>query len=273
MKTNLAIIILVILAVGLGVGLMKRHNKAVEQEQASHTTISEFSNTVVQVKTKLAEQENVNAMLETNLLFVTQESRTLSNNLARTSAELSRTSADLIRTTATLKKVEATAAETQAAVERAQAELAQRNARIAELESERDGLSGKIDTLALSIKALEKNIADTERKLAASEGDRDFLIRELKRLQADKSDMERQMNDLAFLREQVKQLKQELSVAKRLEWIRRGIYGAGEIKKPGQLMNEGFTRPAPTPSYSLDVEIKREGGVSVAPQANPTPEQ
>jgi len=65
-----------------------------------------------------------------------------------------------------------------------------------------------------------KHRADTERKLAASEGDREFLLAELKRLQAEKVDLERQFNDLALLRDQIRKLKDELSIASRLEWIR-----------------------------------------------------
>ena len=43
-------------------------------------------------------------------------------------------------------------------------------------------------------------------------------------------DRERKEIIVDVLREQVKKLKDELSIARRLDWIRRGLYGATERK-------------------------------------------
>jgi hypothetical protein len=97
--------------------------------------------------------------------------------------------------------------------------------------------------------------------LEASEGDREFLLKELKRLQAEKSDLERQFNDLAMLRDQVRRLRDELSVSRRLEWIRRGLYGS---LKGGELLRKGFASASNTQTnFNLDVEIKRDGSATV----------
>ena len=82
--------------------------------------------------------------------------------------------------------------------------------------------------LNTSITSLESQIDNTKKKLAASEGDRDFLLNELKRLQTEKAELERKFNDLAVLRDQVRKLRDELSIARRLEWIRRGLYGSAK---------------------------------------------
>jgi chromosome segregation ATPase len=132
-----------------------------------------------------------------------------------------------------------------------------------------------MDGLTLDISNLGKQIADTEQKLAASEGDREFLLKELKRMQTEKAELERQFNDLSLLRTQVAKLKEELSIARRLEWIRMGIYGTQEKKGAEMLMSPviaGTTKPA----YNLNVELKQDGAATVItnstnPTSNPAP--
>ena len=76
------------------------------------------------------------------------------------------------------------------------------------------------------------------------------------------------MHDLAFLREQVKSLKAELSLKNRIEWIKRGLYGD---KKGSQLLNEGFKQSATKTNYNLNVEIKKDGSGRVVPPATNAP--
>src|SRR5437868_6465012 len=83
-------------------------------------------------------------------------------------------------------------------------EIAKRDSKIKELEGQNDEMTKKLTELNGSIGSLEKQIADTEKRLAASEGDRAFLLKELKRLQIEKAELERQFNDLVVLRDQVR---------------------------------------------------------------------
>jgi hypothetical protein len=101
--------------------------------------------------------------------------------------------------------------------------------------------------------------------LDAAEGDREFLLRELKRLQSEKADLERQFNDLDLLRTQVAKLKEEISVARRLDWIRRGIYGGGETRKGAELLMQGVTVAVPRTNFSLNVELRQDGSATVLP--------
>jgi chromosome segregation ATPase len=156
----------------------------------------------------------------------------------------------------------------QAAAEAARAEIERKDNQIAQLTSQTNVLSKKMDDLSGSIGNLSKQIADTEKKLAASEGDREFLLKELKRLQTEKNELEKQFNDLSLLRTQVAKLKEELSVARRLEWIRMGIYGLQEQKGAERLM-AGTKPPNVRSNYNLNVELKQDGSANIVqPQTN-----
>jgi len=244
-----AIAILVILSGALGVGLFIRHTEAVRVTKENEEHIQQvvtYSNRLEETQTKVDELVKVNSTLETNLTVRTQDLSSKSNDLVKISAELARTQK-----------------EAQAAAEKAQAEMAKRDARIGELETQKNALDQQANELTGKIGGLEKSIADTEKKLAASEGDREFLLKELKRLQVEKADLERQFNDLSVLRTQVAKLKEELSIARRLEWIRMGIYGMQAQKGAERLMAGQV--PSPASNFNLQVELKQDGGAVILP--------
>ena len=245
-----AIVILLFCSLGLGIALLVRHNNAVKVEKENQTHVVEIgtlSNKLEETRTKLDDQERVAIKLEQDLGQRKQELHSTSNNLVQIAAELSRT-----------RK------EAEAAAEAAKAEMAKRDARINELEGQKAALDKQATDLESAIDKLKGSIVDTEKKLLASEGDREFLLKELKRLQKEKADLERQFNDLAALRTQVSKLKEELSVARRLEWIRMGIYGFQEQKGASRLM-AGTPAPAKT-NFNLNVELKQDGSAKVLPR-------
>jgi chromosome segregation ATPase len=238
---------MIVLSLGLAGGLFMRHSEAVKVEKQQVTTILDFSNKLDQTSSKLDEQVQVNSMLQNNLEQRKRELSDTSNSLVRVSADLDRTRN-----------------EAQAAAEHAKAELAQRDQRINDLETQRSDLTKKMDDLTLNIDKLGTQIAETEKKLEASEGDREFLLKELKRLQVEKTELERQFNDLSMLRSQVAKLKDELSIARRLEWIRMGIYGAQE-RKGAEILMTGINNAPARPKFDLNVELKQDGGATVVP--------
>jgi predicted nuclease with TOPRIM domain len=151
-------------------------------------------------------------------------------------------------------------------------EIAKRDKQISDLESDKDDLTKRMGELNVAITGLEGQITETRRKLNASEGDRASLLKDLQRLQAEKADLERKFQDLAVLREQIHKLREELTIARRLDFIRRGLYGFD--KKGAQLVQEGFRAKSPTPepaASDLNVELNTEGGVRVAPRTNAPP--
>jgi len=281
MKSKVVIIILVVACGLLALSWRRDKTVATKMKVENEQVIQEKSSEIVKIRGELESQKKVNEKLDSTVQNLTQESTTLSNNLTRTSTDLAKTSNDLSKTAAQLKQTmeesEETKRKAQQAAETARQEIAKRDAQIAELETNRDQLTEKMGKLNTSIQGLEKNIVDTQQKLTAAVGDREFLLKELKRLQSEKAELERQMADLEFLRSQISQLKEELNIQRRLEWIRRGIYGAGDIRKGGQLMQDGFVKPPSKDNGTngapgLDVEIKSDGGVKVnSPTAPPAP--
>lgn len=244
------IVLLGVISVALGIGLLMRHNYAVKITKENEDHVQElvlYSNRLEQTQTKVDELVKVNSTLETNLTVRTQDLFSKSNDLVKTAAELAKTQH-----------------EAQAAAEAAKAEMAKSEARIKELEGQKLVLDDQANELKSSIGNLAKSIADTEKKLAASEGDREFLLKELKRLQVEKADLERQFNDLSLLRTQVAKLKDELSISRRLEWIRMGIYGMQAQKGAERLMSPGAIASASS-NFNLQVELKQDGGAMIVP--------
>lgn len=251
---KVVIVILVLGCVGLTVALLVQRKKSTEIQQVQAQGYLELSNRLDAVQRNFEEQERMNLFLNTNLTLANTEVASFSNRFLSISRNL-----DEVRT------------EARKAAEIAEAELDKREGRISELTSQGEDLGNQIGKLNSSIGNLNQLIAETERKLSASEGDREFLLTELKRMQREKSDLERQFNDLALLRTQVAKLKDELSVAKRLEWIRRGIYGP-ETRKGAEILMQGITMPTGArTNYNLNVELKQDGSATVVPPSTNSP--
>jgi chromosome segregation ATPase len=245
-----AFVILILVTLGLGVVLMMHHRQASDVKLKDEEIKSVLSNRVEQTQAKLDEQEKLAMFLQTNLTIKSEELSTTSNNLTKIAADLARTQ----------KKMQEEA-------EAARAEIERRDAQIAQLTSQTNPLTMKMDDLTSNIDKLSKMISETERKLTASEGDREFLLKELKRLQTEKADLEKQFSDLSVLRTQISKLKEELSVARRLEWIRMGIYGAQDKKGAERLMNP-TTPAAKTNNFNLNVELRQDGGATIVTPTN-----
>lgn len=229
--------------------LWMRHSTAAKEAKEMQDKINLLSSQVQQANADLNEAKQVNSTLEAHLAQESEASKRLSNTLTQTSATLAKTEADA-------KKA------AQAATE----EMAKRDQRISELEGQRDDLTKRMTELNGAITGLEGQITETQRKLATSEGDRAFLLKELKRLQQEKMELERQFNDLAMLRDQVKKLKDELSISKRLDWLRRGIYGT---PKGAEKLTHPLT--STNKNYDLNVELRQDGSVKVNPGATNAP--
>jgi chromosome segregation ATPase len=240
-----AIVLLILVALGLGTGLLVRHKQATEVKVQDEQIKANLSNQVEQTQAKLDEQEKLSIFLQTNLTLKAEELQSTSNSLTKIAADLARTQ----------KKMQEEA-------EAARAEIERRDQQIAQLTSQTNQLTLKMDDLTSNIDKLSKMINETERKLLASEGDREFLLKELKRLQTEKADLEKQFSDLSVLRTQISKLKEELSVARRLEWIRMGIYGMQDRKGAERLMNP-TTPGSRTNNFNLNVELRQDGGATI----------
>jgi len=251
MKNLIGVIILAALCIGLGVVLFTSKKQATEEKRVATNTILDLSNKVVTTSSYLTEQQQVNTLLTNDLTAARSEFAKLTNKFT-----------DVVDT---LGKTEASLKASQTAV-------AERDSKIAALETQNRELDEKAIDLSAALTNLTTQITDTQRKLDASEGDKAFLEKELKRLMAEKVELERQFNDLAILRAQVSKLKEELSVARRLEWIRKGLFAADEQKGAQKLMNvRNTSQQTTTNAYDLNVEVNSDGSVKVIPGLTNTP--
>lgn len=243
MKNLIGVIILAAVCIGLAVVLFTSKKQAEESQRSATTTILNLSNDVVKTSADLTEQVQVNTMLSNDLTKVRSDFSTLTNTFTQVSG--------------TLKQTEATLKASQTA-------LAERDHKIAALETQNRELDEKAIDLSAALTNLTVQITETQRKLDASEGDKAFLQGELTRLMAEKAELEKQFNDLDTLRRQVSKLKEELSIARRLEWIRKGLFESGEQKGATKLMN---VKPKTdnTNVYDLNVEVNADGSVKVIP--------
>ncbi|HEV2392229.1 MAG TPA: hypothetical protein VG146_07685 [Verrucomicrobiae bacterium] len=256
MKNRIGLIILVLVCVGLAIGLFVSRKAASDQHSEDATKIDDLSNRWVQTRGKLEEQTQVAAMFEKDLDAQRKAIAELTNKFSLVSANLADTSSNLAKTEDALKA--------------SQQDVAQRDSKIVDLETQNQALDKQAADLSASLTNLTLQIADTQKKLNASEGDKAFLQNELTRMMAEKSELERQFNDLTVLRAQVSKLKDELNIARRIQWIRDGLFARAEQKGAQHLM-QGF--PGPTvmtaksikPAYDLNVEVGSDGSVKVIP--------
>jgi chromosome segregation ATPase len=248
MKNLIGLIILAAVCIALGVVLFTSKKQAEDEKRVATNTILTLSNDVVKTSSDLTEQVQVNTMLSNDLTKARSEFGVLTNTYTQVAGNLKKTEASLKAT---------------------QTALAERDQKIAALETQNRELDEKAIDLSAALTNLTTQITETQRKLDASEGDKAFLQGELTRLMAEKAELEKQFNDLDTLRRQVSKLKEELSIARRLEWIRKGI-GFSEEKGATKLMN---VKPQTDNAnvYDLNVEVNADGTVKTIPPLTNAP--
>jgi chromosome segregation ATPase len=265
MKNQLGLIILILICVGLIVALVVNQKKATEQHNADSTTIGSVSNQLVQTTSDLEDARKTNTELNKDVREREAKLLDMTNHLTDVSGSLAKTEESLKSTQEQMAK-----------------EVAERDAKIAELTTQNLALDQRALDLTTAITNLTSQIDDTQKKLAASEGDKAFLQKELTRLMTEKAELERQFNDLKVLRAQVSKLKEELTISRRLEWIRQGLFSR-DSKKGAQLLMENKAPAFPSaPStntvtepkqgrYDLNVEVSSDGTVKVIPPLTNAP--
>ncbi len=250
MNARFLAVIFVVLSLGLGAGLYFVQDRASKERRAAAEAADQLKAELVRSESKLSEQIKVNSSLETNLTRRIEEVGLYSTKL------------DFI--TAESTKAEA---EAKASAAKAQAELEEREKKIAGLQGEKDDLTQRLDELTLKITGLNSQIRETERLLATSEGDREVLKKELRRMLTEKVELEKRFADLSEVREQVRRLREEAYLARRMEIIRKGAINFDQ--KGATLLQEGIRRTAttnaPTTDGRLNVEINPDGSGRVLP--------
>jgi septal ring factor EnvC (AmiA/AmiB activator) len=258
MKSKIAIVILVLICLGLGVALVTQQRNHAAEKKELDDRIAVQSQSLDQKGKLLEEQTQVNMSLEKDLNTRSNELVQLSNNLNKTIADL--------------EKSDAQAKQTAEQLRAAREELAKKDQKINELDSEIVLRGKQMDQLTNSIGELEKLIAATEKKLTTAQGEKEFLVKELARLRAEKAELERQFNDLAVLRAQVSKLKEELAISRRLEFIRLNLFGV-TAKGGAQALMPQPPKPLPNATnFDLNVELRQGSDAKVvSPTNKPAP--
>jgi len=202
----------------------------------------------------------------------------LSNQVQQTSVELqdnkqtlTNLETELVERQADILSLSNTLSETLTNLETTQASLQVAQEAITKLEAHNQALEGRAAELNEIITGLTAKIEDITKKLTAAEGDNAALSAELKRLTAEKEELEREFNDLTSLKAQVKKIKSEHAIAQRLKWQRAGIQTM-EPKGAEKLTGTGAAAPAAQkPNYELNVEIDSDGSIKVIPPLNTEP--
>src|ERR1035437_2189200 len=249
MKTKLGIVILAVACGVLAIALFATKNAADERLKKDNDAILDFSNQLVAATANLDELRQVNLMLTNDLAGSRQdlagsrqEALTFSNQFTETSGML---------------------ASAQTSLQNAQDQIASLNGRIAGLETRNQVLDHRAAALTNAIASLNAQIAYTEQQLASSETNNTFLEKELQRQTAAKAELESKFNNLSTVRAQVKKLKNDLLVTRRLQWMREGSEPGSQQKGAQLLMQSTASAPARPPHYDLNVEVSSDGSIHV----------
>src|SRR5487761_1986665 len=201
MKIKIGILLLAAVCIGLLLALFATKKAAESQRQHDTAALLDFSNQLDTAGINLNDLRQVNLMLTNNLSALQQAAETLSNHLEAAASTLSTTKASLAS---------------------AEGQIVNLNGRISDLEAQNKALDDRAADLTNRLAELNALIAVTQHKLASSETDNAFLTAELQKQLAQKAELERKFSDLNVLRAQVKQLRDELFVTRRLQWMANG---------------------------------------------------
>jgi chromosome segregation ATPase len=253
MKTKIGIVILTVICVGLLIALIATKKAADDQRKSDADHILQFSNDLVTASTSINDLNQVNLMLTNDLATSRQTLAEVSNNLAEASSAL---------------------ADTKASLQGAEDQITNLNSRITDLEAQNKTLDDRTTALASTIQTLDSQIAATQSQLATSETNNAFLTAELQKQMAQRAELEHKFNDLDTVRVQVKKLRDELFVTRRLQWMNAGT-SPGTQPKGAQLLMQRTTNTstntARSSQYDLNVEVGSDGSIHVVPPATNSP--
>ena len=246
MKTKMAVVILTVVCAGLAVALIAAKKTTSDQLKTNAAAILDFSNQLVTANDHVNDLQQVDLVLTNNFIASQRQIAALSNGLTQASSALASAKATLQGT---------------------QDQIANLNGRITDLEAQNKVLDDRATALTNTLAALNAQIADTEQKLADSETNNVFLEKELQQQIAQKAELERKFDDLNEVRAQVKKLRDELFVARRLQLMHPGAAdqkGAQLLVQPRTAASMAAS-PKQPPHYDLNVEVGSDGSVHVIP--------
>ena len=251
MKIKVAIIIWVVVCAGLSIAIFATKRQADEQHSTDVKSIESFSNQVVYADKEIKDLGQVNL--------------TLSNDLANAQAQLLMDGEKLNQLSNTLAAAITTLADTRTSLAGAQELVTNLNARITDLEIQNKDLDEQATVLSNKLAQLTAEIENTKNQLAISATNNIYLQGELQKQLAQKAELEHKFNDLDELRAQVRKMKDEMFIARRVQLMKYDTGG-----KKGAALLSSHSTPAPmqthtVSTYDLNVEVGSDGTVRVIP--------
>jgi chromosome segregation ATPase len=255
MKMKIGIVILAAVSIGLLIALLATKKAAEAQRISDEDHILNFSNQWVGANKQIDDLNQVNLVLTNNLAASRDAFVAVSNNLLETSNSLT---------------------QTQASLQNVQDQVTNLNSRITDLEAQNKALDERAATLTNTIAMLDAQITETQQKLAISDTNNAFLTAQLQTQLALKAELEHKFADLDTVREQVKKLRDEAFVARRLQWIASGNNNNSTPPKGAEMLMQHSSPSKITatnlpPHYDLNVEVGSDGSVHVIPPATNSP--
>jgi chromosome segregation ATPase len=244
MKIKIVIVILVVFCIALAIALFANKKQTEERHVADVSSIVDFSNQVVNAQLQISDLNQVNLALTNDIAASQEQLAQLSNNLAAAAVTL---------------------ANSKTALSGAQDQIASLNSHISDLEAQNKELDQRASDLTNTVDQLNQSIEAIRLKLATSDSNNKYLQQELQKQMAQKAEIEHKFNDLDQLRDQVKKIKSELFVARRVQLMKNDI---SQKKGAELLMSRAITAPNKSDAggnYGLNVEIGSDGSVNVIP--------
>ena len=217
---KILIIILLVLLAGVIFAFYKRHTKANALAETDAKTIAMFSNQVAEIRTKVALEQSDYHLAQSNHQAL----------LAHRTAELTVTSNRLVQTSLMLSNA-------QHELRSTQDNLGARIATVATLEARHDELARQ----AIMIPGLQRDIAELNEKLVQAQFAYVALEESFGRVRVEKADLERQLNDPAFLRLQMQKAEENAAVQKQM--AAGGRIDASDPRVRLVLQPDGTVRP------------------------------
>jgi predicted nucleic acid-binding Zn-ribbon protein len=261
MKTNLPVIILLMVCLGLGIFVYFQNETHTAATTRAVNALSNTFTTLTTVSNSLTAEKVHSSTLEADLATAELKAAT----------ERAEAQAKLALTLSNLESAQKEALDNKTALDKAAAVIADMEIETNKLTLQNAELYKQTNALYQQIVVLNQRIADTEDQLKQATGDTKTLTAELKLLESKKQDLERRFNDLVALKDQIQTIKDNLSIARRITWMQQGVYNSFD-KKGGQVLITPPKPASPDTGKSLDVELHQGGGVKInSPPATNSP--
>jgi chromosome segregation ATPase len=190
---------------------------------------------------------------------------TLTNDLAATQQQLTLTQQEAAQLSNSLAAASATLENTKSTLISARDQINNLNSHIGDLETQNKVLDQRATDLTNTIAQLNAAIENSQSRLAMAETNRLFIEQQLQKQITPRAELEHKFNDIDEVRTQVKKLRDEMFVARRLQWMKNDNSG----KKGAELLMQRNPAPATLnatnakPDYNLNVEVGSDGSVKV----------